>query len=65
MASKTYRQILIEKYPDRRKEIKALDFPGLDLIKCDDWYLLLLSNCRYYQEKLDECEKMYREDMGV
>ena len=21
--------------------------------------------CQYYQEKLDECEKMYRDDMGV
>ncbi len=62
--TKTYRQILIEKYPDRREEIEAIDYPGLDLIKADDWYFLLLSSCQYYQDKIDEWERMYRDDMG-
>ena len=81
--SKTYRQILIDKYPDRKDELLAIDFPGLDLIKPDDYYIkgipfpgpswlctddfvcLIFSCCRYYQAKLDECEQMYRDDMGV
>jgi hypothetical protein len=60
---KTYRQILIEKYPDRHKEIEAIDYPGLDMIKCDAWYFLLLASCEYYQKKLEECEKMYQADV--
>ena len=64
MSSKTYRQILINKYPDKQDEIEALDYPGLDTIKCNYFYLynlnpyhlyILLSCCEYYQEKLDEC----------
>ena len=65
MPSKTYRQILIEKYPDRHDEIEAFDYPGLDMIRCDDIYFWMLSSLRYYQDKHDECEQMYRDDMGV
>ena len=67
--SKTYRQLLLEKYPDRREEIEAIDYSGLDMIKnaradrCDDWYFLLLASCEYYQRKLEECEKMYQNDV--
>lgn len=83
--SKTYRQILIEKYPDRKDEIEAFDYPGLDMLKADDYYnyikeipfpgpswvclanfLEMILECvKYYQEKLDECEQMYQDDMGV
>jgi len=79
--TKTYRQILIEKYPDRKDEIEAIEYPGLDMIKADDYYIkeipfpgpswvclddfvaMILECCKYYREKLDECEKMYRDDV--
>ena len=64
MPSITYRQILIDRYPDRQEEILAIDYPGLDLIKCHEEYLhlidiyhlyILLSCCEYYQGELDKC----------
>ena len=72
MPVETYRQLLIEKYPDREEEINAMDYPGLDMIKCNVAYLdkishyclyIILDCCSYYQEKLDECEQMYRDDI--
>ena len=65
MPSITYRQILIDKYLDRQEEIEAIDYPGLDFIKCNEAYLhkiniyhlyILLDCCEYYQKRLDECD---------